>query len=134
MCPDVLDIVKQAGHIKDGDIRQESNLRCRILYDKRNITILTGFQKLTVAAQNTVRINLDSHFSVGKAGHFFRKTLSVDLGYSILGARGSKRPGISLCLTTVFTASGQRQDQNNRRCGAEQMFHFFHNLPRFPLS
>ena len=119
MCPNVLDIVKQAGHIKDGDIRQESNLRCRILYDKRNITILTGFQKLTVAAQNTVRINLNSHFSVGKAGHFFRKTLSVDLGYSILGARGS---------------SGQRQDQNNRRCGAEQMFHFFHNLPRFPLS
>ena len=93
----VLDAVKQAGHIKYSDIRQEGDFRSSVLHDERNIAVLAGLEKLAVTADDTVGINLDTHFSVGEAGDLFRKALGIDLGDSVLGTGCSQRPCIGLC-------------------------------------
>ena len=67
MLTDILDAVKEAGHVKYGNVGQESNLGSRILNYKGNITIFAGLKQLTVTADNTVGINLNTHFSVREA-------------------------------------------------------------------
>ena len=43
--------IKHTRQIKHGKITHKGNLRCRILYDKRNIAVGTRFQQIAVAAE-----------------------------------------------------------------------------------
>ena len=43
--------IKHTRQIKHGKIPHKRNLRCRILYDKRNIAVSTRFQQIAVAAK-----------------------------------------------------------------------------------
>ena len=91
---DILDAVKEAGHVEYRDVRQEGDLRGRVLHDEGDVPVLAGFQKLPVSAQYTVGIDLDPHPAAGEPGDLLRKALRVDLGNCVLRARGPERPGI----------------------------------------
>ena len=91
---DILDAVKEAGHVEYRDVRQEGDLRGRVLHDEGDVPVLAGFQKLPVSAQYTVGIDLDPHPAAGEPGDLLRKALRVDLGNRILRARCPERPGV----------------------------------------
>ena len=56
--------IKHAWKVKDCQITHERNLRSCILYDKRDITVGTGLQEVTVASECGVCIYLNFHFVI----------------------------------------------------------------------
>ena len=60
----VIQRIKHAWKVKDCQITHERNLWSCILYDKRDITVGTGLQEVTVASERGVCVYLNFHFTI----------------------------------------------------------------------